>query len=49
MKDIFKCVIGLVIIFDGFWSLQTPKNMHFWYLDLGRVVRILLGVGILLL
>jgi len=37
-------LIGIVMIIDGVWSLCTPRNRHDWVTDLGRLVRIGLGV-----
>ena len=37
-------LVGIVLIYDGVWSLVTPRNRHDWVTDLGRLVRIGLGV-----
>lgn len=44
-----KFFIGGLLIVDGIWSLLTPKNTHLWLLDIGRVVRVFLGIGVLFL
>ena len=41
-------LIGAVIIVDGIWSLYTWRNRHDWFTDVGRMVRIVLGVMLLL-
>jgi len=47
-KELIIRIIGIVMIVDGIWSLNTKKNNHTpWYLDVGRVVRVALG-GVLL-
>jgi len=46
-KELIIRIIGIVMIIDGIWSLNTKKNNHQWLLDVGRVCRVALG-GVLL-
>ncbi len=43
----FHKFIGIALIIDGAWSLATPKNNRWLVGDLGRWVRI--GMGIILI
>ena len=37
-------LIGLLIIWDAVWSLQTQKNRHWFMGDLGRWIRLVCGI-----
>jgi len=47
MRDKIICLLGLLMVIDGLWSLKTERNKHEWLLDIGRWVR--LGVGFILI
>ena len=36
---------GILLIIDGAWSLQTQKNRHWFVGDLGRWVRLAIGLA----
>ena len=46
-KELIIRIIGIVMIIDGIWSLNTKKNNHQWLLDVGRVCRVALGGALL--
>jgi rare lipoprotein A len=41
-------LIGIIIIFDGIWSLLTMHNKHYpwcpWYIEAGRIARAIFGI-----
>ena len=48
MKTIL-ILCGLCNIIDGVWSLLHPRLGHWWLSDLGRWVRVVIGIIVLVI
>jgi len=47
--SVFLVVGGLWNVVDGVWSLLHPRLGHWWFSDLARIGRLVIGIGLLFL